>query len=50
MKYKPVSTICSRCPNDRRPSGRLCSACHAADMKKWRSDRIYVRKDKVAAR
>jgi len=38
MKYKAVSTECSRrCGSKRRPGQRLCAFCHRMDMQMRRA-------------
>jgi hypothetical protein len=47
MKYKPKKTECGRrgCENPRRPNQRTCRACHAADQRVYRSERVYVKRE-----
>ena len=40
---------CSRCNNPRRPKGRLCRACHAANMRAWRRKRITITRETFSA-
>lgn len=33
-----------KCGNPARPGQRTCRKCHAAFMKNWRNDRVFVKK------
>jgi DNA-binding NtrC family response regulator len=47
MKYKPRKKQCGKngCKNPRRKRQRTCKACHAAAMRDFRAQRVYVKRD-----
>jgi len=47
MKYREKKIECGRggCGNPRRANQRTCRACHAADQRSYRAQRVYVKKD-----
>lgn len=48
MKWKEKKKLC-KCGKPRRDGQRICKECHAAYMREWRKQRVYVRKDERAA-
>lgn len=41
-----VMQKCSKCGKQHRRKGqRLCHACHAENMRKWRAGRVYVSRE-----
>lgn len=49
MKYREKSSECSRtgCDNPRRPNQRTCRKCHAEDSRKYRSERVFVKRSEL---